>query len=296
MWTEHDVSKKSVNMSPRVHQRGGRAQAVRCRVLEDSSFSSTSPAHLPLSLASSGDVIRYPQRDARCHAVVAHEITGSKGANVLHAYALSLIIMIEPIPWIGFSIILTSKRGVSLAWWFLAGWLASNIVVDAVIWGFAGKIPSPGTLAPGAWFFSVEVLAGAALLVWMLRRRHRPAVQHQRPKWMAGVDSMNSVASCLIGFLIAPWPVMAAVAAIVVSHYSRTGARLAMLAWLAFFGLIPYIVVVINVTRRPDVWRRRLESLREWIEDHQPIVLQIVAFALAAYLIVNGLVGLIPWT
>ena len=227
---------------------------------------------------------------------MAHEITGSKGANVLHAYALSLIIMIEPIPWIGFSIILTSKRGVSLAWWFLLGWLASNVVVAAIIWAFAGKIPSPGQLAPGAWFFSLEVLAGVALVVWLLRRRRRPVVEHQRPKWMDGVDTLSGFASASIGFLIAPWPIMAAVAAIVVSHYSDTTARIAMITWFALFGLIPYFVVVVNVTRRPEIWRRRLDAFRQWIERHQPIVVQIAAYALGAYLIVNGLIGLIPWT
>ena len=53
--------------------------------------------------------------------------------------------------------------------------------------------------------------------------------------------------------------------------------------------------VALNVWRRPEVWRRRLGSLREWIERHQPVAMQIVAGALAACLIVNGVVGLIPW-
>jgi uncharacterized membrane protein len=215
---------------------------------------------------------------------------------VLHAYLLSLIIMVEPIPWIGFSILLTSARGVSLAWWFLVGWLVSNIVVAAIMWGFAGRIPGPGTLEPGAWFFAFEALAGVALLVWVVRRRSRSVVEHQRPHWMGGVDSLSAFASTTIGFLIAPWPVMAAVAAIVLSHYPDTVARIAMMSWLALFGVIPYIVVAMNVSRRPEVWGHRLESLRHWIERHQPLAVQIVAFALAAYMIVNGVIGLVHWT
>jgi len=214
---------------------------------------------------------------------------------VLRAYVLSLVVMVEPIPWIGFTILLTSKRGVSLAWWFLLGWVLSNVAVAAIIWGFAGQIPSPGNLAPGAWFFTFEVLAGVGLVMWLLKRRRRPAVAHKRPKWMEKVDSLSGFASACVGFLIAPWPVMAAVAAIVIAHYSGAAARIAMMTWLALFSLIPYIAVALNVWRRPDVWRGRLDALRAWIERHQPMALQIVAFALAAYLIINGLVGLIPW-
>ena len=215
---------------------------------------------------------------------------------MLHAYVLSLIIMVEPIPWIGFTLLLTTSRGVSLAWWYLVGWLASNVVVAGIIWAFAGKIPSPGTLAPGTWFFTIEVVAGGALLAWMLRRRARHhAVQRSQPRWMQGVDSLSAFASTSIGFLIAPWPVMAGVAAIVISHYSGTPARIAVMAWLAVFGIIPYIIVIINVMRRPDVWRRRLGALRDWIERHQPMAIQIVGFAVAAYMIINGLIGLIPW-
>ena len=129
---------------------------------------------------------------------------------------IGLVIAFEPLPLTGYLLVLSSDGGLSKGFGFVLGWVVTLVVVVGLTLALTGGKPvAPGS-APSQAALIVKIVLGAGLLGlawWQQRRRGRP---RPTPSWMGRIDGMSVWAAAALGFLLQPWPLVAAGAASVV--------------------------------------------------------------------------------
>lgn len=181
--------------------------------------------------------------------------------------------------------------------WFYVGALGATLavgVVAALVLGNGAASPRPST--PKTWVAVVDVVAGAALLVYVVRLLHRP----RDPARVARmIDQMSKVASSPEIAIVAAGATLAnpgAFMPLAIKDISETDPNTGqyILEWVGFtvVALLPLSVALVLLAVRPAPTQRALLAMRGWLERNARTVAAVVLILLAALLLRNGIAGL----
>jgi hypothetical protein len=207
---------------------------------------------------------------------------------------LGLVIAVEPLPVIGFILVLSTPRGRANGFAFVLAWVATIAAIAAGVVALADTWSPSGGGTQGQVGYSLQLVAGLVLLVlWRVRARRPPPSAGPSPGWMRRIDRLSPPGSAFLGFLLQPWPLTAAAmgailhAGVGVPGSIAAGAVFTVLATSGLLAMLGYELLA------PERARARLGALRAWLEAHRSRAITITAGVVGAWLAVTGLIGLI---
>jgi Sap, sulfolipid-1-addressing protein len=210
----------------------------------------------------------------------------------------SLAAMLSPTT-LTFSVLtlVLSERPLRTGFWFYLGALSVTLaigVVAAFVLGDVAASSNPST--PKTWVAIVDVVAGAALLVWtirLLRRPRNPRRQAAMMEQIQKVTGSRAIAVVGAGATLANPGGFIPIALKNISELDPSPAGYAA-AWLFFTltSLLPLAVALLLLLVAPEWTGRVLESARRWVERYARTIAGVILIALAAALLRNGIAGL----
>ncbi len=150
---------------------------------------------------------------------------------------------------------------------------------------------------PKTWVAILDVIAGAALLVWTIRLLRRPRDPRRQTAMMEQIQKVaDSPAIAVVGAgaALANPGGFIPIALKNISELAPTAAEYAA-AWLFFTlaSLLPLAVALVLLLVAREWAGRLLESARAWLELHARTIAAVILIALAAALLRNGIAGLL---
>jgi Sap, sulfolipid-1-addressing protein len=209
---------------------------------------------------------------------------------------LGLLASVSPATIVVFILLLTTARAHLNAAAFLVGWSVSLIIVFAASYALGGARATQhgsGSIALEV----IEILLGAALAFagarqW--RRRDQPRTSSGvSKKFTARLEQLNPWEAATVGILKQPWTLTAAAAVVLLRHHSAF--PIVVFAFVVFAVLSTATVGLIFVyfARRPGEAGAHLSDLRDRLVRAGPAIFAIVSVAVGAYLIIDGVIGIV---
>ncbi len=217
---------------------------------------------------------------------------------LLDLFLIGLVVTLEPIPLTAMILLLAAERGLLKGLGFTLGWLVTIAGIVALTVLVTGGKPLIPQSAPSTGALAAKLLIGVVLVYIGYRRweRRTPAAQRapkKQPKWMAGIDRINPLASAGLGFLLQPWVLVAAgVATITQAKISSTAEYLALLAF-CLLCTASYLVLMVYAALRPATVKAQLSALLDWINAHTEVVIVFLSLGLGTYLVAKSIYGLV---
>jgi len=211
---------------------------------------------------------------------------------------VGLLAMVEPAT-LGSSVLtlVLGERPLRTGWWFYVGGLGATLAVGVLAAFALGNVAaSPQGHTPKTWVSVLGIVAGVLLLAYVLRSVRRPV---DPQKAAANVERMRQVASAPAVRIVAAGAVLANAGVFMVlalkniSQLNPSAAQY-VLDWLVFslVSLLPLGLALLILRIAPTRTAPLLAVARRWIERHARTVALLVAVALAASLLRNGISGL----
>ncbi|HTR71230.1 MAG TPA: GAP family protein [Mycobacteriales bacterium] len=214
---------------------------------------------------------------------------------VLTLLLIGLVITLEPIPLLGFILVLASANGVRKGAAFIFGWLASLAIVIAITLTITGNNPPRPNTAPSLAALCVKLLIGAVLVgiaAYRWRRMGRPKPPKDPPKWQTSVDHMSVWFAMALGPALQPWGLVAAGVAVIVDAKISTPASAVAIVAFCVFASATYIGLELYAGFKPEETQVMLGRLRTWIDTHTDQVIIIASLVLGFWLIGQSLYAL----
>lgn len=207
-------------------------------------------------------------------------------------------VALSPVPIIAVILILGTPRARGNGLSFALGWLVGLAAVCVVVLLIAHPSETPdssasdgvrwGTLAVGVLFVLMAVL--------QLRKRPKKGQTPEMPKWMATIDGFSPAKSAGFGVILsAANPknlALAATASAAIAQAGLSGADDAVA--VAVFVLIGSLTVAGPVAFylfAPQTAAKPLQAIKEFMTDHNAVIMFVVLLVLGAKLIGNGIAG-----
>jgi hypothetical protein len=190
-----------------------------------------------------------------------------------------------------------SQRPLRTGFWFYLGAVSATLgigIVAAFVLGNHAAASDPST--PKTWVAVLDVIAGAALLFWIIRLLRRP----RNPKRQAAmIDQIQKVADSPAVAILGAGAALAnpgGFIPIALKNISELDPSAAgyIAAWLFFtlVSLLPLALALVLLLVAREWTGRLLEGARAWLELHARTIAAVILIALAAALMRNGIAGL----
>ncbi len=213
---------------------------------------------------------------------------------------LAVGIALSPIPIIAVVLMLTSRRARVNGPAFVLGWLLGLGIVGAIVLSVAGPAGASSSGAPATWVSWAKIVLGVLLLLVAARQfRGRPHgdEQPQMPKWMASIDKTTPVGALgLAAGLSAANPknlLLAVAGGAAIAQTGIAGGQQAV-AYLVFaligtLGVGIPVVIYFALGARSE---KLLAGLKDWMSQHNAVIMTVLCLIIAAKLIGDGISGL----
>ena len=208
---------------------------------------------------------------------------------------IAVAIAISPIPILAVILMLLTERSTANAVAFLVGWAAALAVIGGVVAalgiGRADSADDPGTGLIVAQFVLAAVLLAGAARRW--RMRAHPGEDHETPKWMNAVRSVNPPRALALGVgLIAlnPKDGLLTVAAGARLAEADAGTGAAAIA-LAIFVLASSSTIIAPILAELAMGARAepiLERSRHWLERNGNAAVAVVLLVLGVLVAIDA--------
>ena len=206
---------------------------------------------------------------------------------------------LSPIPIVAVILMLGTPKARTNGPAFAIGWVLGLTVVCVVVLTVAGGADDPNSTTSDSvnW---LRVALGVAFLSMALRQwRKRPkrGEAPTMPKWMATVDRFTPGRSFVFGVLLSAVNpknlalTLAAAAAIAQAGLSAGDDAIAVAVFVAI-GSVSVAGLVVFFLFGGDHATRPLASIKEFMEDHNAVIMMVVLLVLGAKLIGDGIPGL----
>jgi threonine/homoserine/homoserine lactone efflux protein len=208
-------------------------------------------------------------------------------------------VALSPIPIVAVILMLGTPRARVTGSMFAIGWVAGLVIVSVVVLVVFGGADDPNSTSAdttnwlqvglGLLFFSM------ALRQWRKRPKH--GEQAEMPKWMQTVDHFTGVRALFLGVgLSAINPknlalTLAASAAIAQAGLS-TGDDVVAVAIFLVISSVTVVGAVLLYLIGGERAERPLASMREFMAQHNAVIMMVILVVLGAKLIGNGWAGL----
>jgi Sap, sulfolipid-1-addressing protein len=208
---------------------------------------------------------------------------------VLDLVIIGLAITLEPLPIVGFILILGSERGIQKGLALILGWTACLVaVIAAVVLVTGGKPPKPHT-APSVGALVVKALLGALLIWFGFRHRRRLGRPHKPPGWMARLDHLSLWTAAGLGVFLQPWSLVAAGAATVVqAKLSTVGDWLALVGF-CLLATSSLLVMELYAAFAPEAAKVRFGQVQAWIDAHQDQAIVVGSLVVGWWLLASSI-------
>jgi hypothetical protein len=181
--------------------------------------------------------------------------------------------------------------------WFYAGALGATLVIGvvaALVIGDAAASSHPSS--PKTWVAIVDLVAGTLIVLYVVRVLRRPP----NPRRMeSAIERMTKVASAPALAIVGAGATLAnpggfiPIALKELSELNPSpGQYIAGWVFFSLVSLLPLSVALILLVAAPHSTRRRLQSVRFWLERHARTMAAAIVLLLAAALLRNGISGL----
>jgi threonine/homoserine/homoserine lactone efflux protein len=205
-------------------------------------------------------------------------------------------VALSPVPIIAVILMLGTPKARSNGLAFAIGWVLALVVVSVVVLIVAGGADDPNSSASDT--VDVGKLLIGVLFVSMAarqwRKRPKRGEEPVMPKWMATIDSFTAPKSFVLGAALAGVnPKNLALTAAAAASIAQAGldggesaiavAVFVVLGSLTVVGPVAFYLVVRDTAARP------LESIKEFLSEHNAVIMMVVLLVLGAKLIGEGL-------
>jgi uncharacterized membrane protein YeaQ/YmgE (transglycosylase-associated protein family) len=190
------------------------------------------------------------------------------------------------------------ERPLRTGLWFFLGAFGVTLIIGVVAAFVLGNAAasSNSSATPPTWVAIFDVVAGALLLVYVVRALRRPR-DPQRTADM--VDKMSNVASSPAVTIIAAGATLAnpggfiPVALKDISQLNPSAAEyIALWVGFALVSLLPLLAALVALVVARDWTASKLQTVRGWLERRARTLAAVIILLLAATLLRNGIVGL----
>jgi threonine/homoserine/homoserine lactone efflux protein len=203
-------------------------------------------------------------------------------------------VALSPVPIIAVILMLGTPRARSNGPAFAAGWVAGLVIVSTIVLVVAGGADDADS-ASATGVNWVQVAIGALFLVMAARQwRSRPHAgeEPEMPKWMATVDSFTPVRSFGFGALLSGVNpknlALTAAAAASIAQAGLSGGDSAV-AVFVIIGSLTVAGPVIFYLAATDKATGTLASAKEFLSDHNAVIMMVVLLVLGAKILGQGL-------
>jgi hypothetical protein len=180
--------------------------------------------------------------------------------------------------------------------WFYLGALTATLAIGVAAAFVLGDAAASDDSSPKTWVAVVDVVAAAAIVVWVAKAARRP-VNRQRIESM--IDRMSGLATAPVLAVIGAGAVLANPGGFIplalkdISETDPTATGY-VIQWLFFtlVSLLPLALALLLLVVAPDWTRGLLNGARRWLEHNARTVAFVILVLLAASLLRNGIAGL----
>jgi uncharacterized membrane protein YeaQ/YmgE (transglycosylase-associated protein family) len=171
--------------------------------------------------------------------------------------------------------------------------LAVGIVAAFVI---GDKAASHHTSTPKTWVAIFDIVAGALLLIWVLRLVRRPRDAKRAESMLAQMSKIASSPAIVIVGAGAALANPGGFIPIALKDISQTNPSVVqyIVDWIFFsiVSLLPLLGALVLLFVAPVWTQRKLEGARDWLLGNARTIAAVIVVVLAATLLYNGISGL----
>jgi threonine/homoserine/homoserine lactone efflux protein len=208
-------------------------------------------------------------------------------------------VAISPVPIIAVILMLSTRRARSNGSAFAVGWVLGLVAVMTIVLLVASGADDPDSGASTAVSI-VKLLLGMLFLVMAWKQWQSRPVEGQPtelPKWMASIDAFTPGRSFVVGAMLSGINpknlalTLAAAASIAQAGLSG-GATVGAAAAFVIVGSISVAGPVLFYLVASERAAGPLSTVKQYMSDHNAVIMMVVLLVLGAKLIGNGLAGL----
>jgi hypothetical protein len=213
---------------------------------------------------------------------------------------LAVGIAISPLPIIAVVLMLTSRRARVNGPVFVLGWLVGLGVVGAIVLAITGPGGASTSGGPATWVSWLKIVLGVLLALVAVRQfRSRPQGDEEpaMPKWMASIDQTKPPAAFGLAAVLSganPKNLLLAIGggAAIAQTGIGVGQQIIAYAVFAVIGSLGVGVPVIIYFALGERSEKLLSGLKDWMSQHNAVIMSVLCVVIAAKLIGDGISGL----
>jgi threonine/homoserine/homoserine lactone efflux protein len=212
---------------------------------------------------------------------------------------LAIGVALSPIPIIAVILMLGTPKARTNGPAFAVGWVAGLVIVNVIVLVVAGGSSTAGSTSSTTqdWFKIVFGVLFLALAGKQWRGRPKPGEEPTMPGWMATIDSFTAGRSFGFGILLSGVNpknlalTLAAASSIAQAGLSGSQTAIAVLVFVVI-GSLTVAGPVIYYLVSSATAARHLASIKQFMSDHNAVIMMVVLLVLGAKLIGDGTAGL----
>lgn len=181
--------------------------------------------------------------------------------------------------------------------YFYLGAMGATLAVGIVAAFVLGnKAASHNTSTPKTWVAIFDIVAGALLLIWVLRLARRPRDPKRAEAMFAQMSKIASSPAIAIvgaGAVLANPGGFIPIALKDISQMNPSTAQY-IVEWVFFsiVSLLPLLGAIVLFFVAPAWTQRKLQAVRDWLLGNARTIAAVIVVVLAATLLYNGISGL----
>jgi uncharacterized membrane protein len=182
------------------------------------------------------------------------------------------------------------------AWFYLGAMTATLVigVIGLVVIGDAAA--SHGTSTPKTWVAVFDIVAGAAVIAWVVSRLRKPPKPERMASMVAQMSKLaTSPAIAIVGAgatLANPGGFIPIAMKSISETHPSTAQAIADWIFFAVVSLLPLLAALVALLVARERTTAVLQRARGWLERHARTVAAVIFILAAAALIRNGIAGL----
>ena len=196
---------------------------------------------------------------------------------------IALGIALQPFRVSAFILILSTKDGTKKGLGFILGWLASLVLVIAVVVLITDGRPVRLLTVPSTGVLIIKLALGIALIVFAAVRWRQRNRARRTPAWAARLDTMSPWAAAAIAAIMQPWTLVAAAAVTAAQARLSSASDYLAVASFCLLATSSFIVLELYALLAPAA-STQLAALRNWLDRHGNEVIIIVCLVVGVWL------------
>jgi hypothetical protein len=221
------------------------------------------------------------------------------GAAIGQILPLAVGVALSPVPIIAVALMLMSQRARLNGPLFVIGWLIGLAVIGVVVLAVAGPADASSDGKPATWVSVLKLVLGLLLLLVAVRQWHgrpRPGQEVEAPKWMGSVERFGPGKALGAGAVLSganPKNLLLAIGAAAAIAQTGIGSGDQAIAYVVF-ALVATVGVaapVVMFFALGDRSQRILAGLRDWMGQHNAVIMAVICLIIGAKLIGDAIGG-----